>query len=663
MVVTPAAGWMIDPNNPNGVIQNAPPPITGGATNNADPSKAGNAGYDVFGNIAKSAQLPGSPPVGQQPANTPITPPAQPPKPVTAFSSDTANQYISDNTQKLQTLKNTGLTLGPDGLARFSDMSFATAPSDAVQNEDGTWQSGGVKYAMGPATSEDPELKAMNDQITQMKTQFDSTSRAQIDNIKQQFDTLIRQQGDINKRSEASLNQSLLMGGSSRYAQESSNGQVTALMSYGLQQLSDLNTKEQTAVLQAQAAQDSGDMQLMDKSLQIAKDARDQKQAAAKDLSDKLVKANDDLKATQQQNKIDSAIGAQLTAGVSDPAAIVAALATQGITTTAKAVNDSIANLNPDAKEIANVLGDASKFGAPQDVLSKIGGARTLSEAYAAAGKYLQDPTSNAGMYNAYVAKTTASGGTPVSAEKFLETNKANEAYAVKSAQNQADTTNGDKTQNALEQQYRQVLLKEVSNRSGGIGLQDQKVNQAIHLKTLIDQYKDANGNYNIPTAQYYELVFGLANLVSPNGTTAESDRRELASKTASGDLKGALQYVTGVPQNGNTQAIIKNLVDSIDRQGGVSEDLRDQGVQFLHSLAPTDLDQSRIDQLEKGTLASFRNPPQDPLTKATADESAAANDIKAFDAESPENAKRVDDLHTQFPTASATDIKAALGI
>lgn len=596
------------------------------------------------------------------------TPTSSTPKPYTAFSSDTAsNTYIPDNTQKMQTLKNTGLTVGQDGLARYSDQSFATAPTTATQNEDGTWQSGGVRYAIGPATSADPELTRMNDQINEMKAQFDSTSKAAIDNIQKQFESLITQQKDINTRSQASLDQTLLMGGSSRYAQISSSGQMTAIMSYGLQQIADLNTKEQSAVIQAQQAMDAGDMKLMDSSLALAQKARDDKQAAAQTLSDRLMKQNDALKVQQAQATKDKNVMDAITAsGTTDPSQILKTLQQSGhMDITAKDITDALTNLNPDAKEIMSVLGDVSKMNAPQDVRTAIANSKTLADAYKAAGRYLTDPTTNAAMYNSYVQRIMASGGTPVSAEKFLATQDYNKAYNTKAASNAADAAyaSSGKGQNTLEQQYRQVLLKEVSNRSGGLGLQDQKVNQAIHLKTLINQYKDANGNYNIPTAQYYELVFGLANLVSPNGTTAESDRRELASKTAAGDLRGALQYVTGVPQNGNTQAIIKNLVDSIDRQGAVSEDLRNQGVQFLHGLAPTELDQSRIDALEKNTLASYRNPPQDPLVKATAEESAAANDIKAFDAQSSENSTLVDQLKAKFPTASATEIKAALGI
>jgi len=163
--------------------------------------------------------------------------------------------------------------------------------------------------------------------------------------------------------------------------------------------------------------------------------------------------------------------------------------------------------------------------------------------------------------------------------------------------------------QNKLEQQYRTILKTAMSNRSGGIGLQDQKVNQSIHLRALVDQYYDPNtGQYNVPTSQYYELVIGLANLLSPTGAVAEQDRRELAAKTAASDIRGALQYVTGAPQNGNTQAIIKNLIDSIDRQGTISEQLRQGELAYLQGLRPTELDPSRAASLESQGMNSFND-------------------------------------------------------
>jgi len=160
----------------------------------------------------------------------------------------------------------------------------------------------------------------------------------------------------------------------------------------------------------------------------------------------------------------------------------------------------------------------------------------------------------------------------------------------------------GDKIQQKLEQQFRPVVAKELSSRSGGMGLQDANVNRALHLRALIDQYKqtDDQGNvtYNIPTSQYHELAMGLAALVSGNGTTSDNDRKEIDAKTAASDYNGLLQYVTGSPQSGNSQEMIKNLVDSIDRQGTVAEQEREKYLGLIKRMAPTDLDPKRRDAL-----------------------------------------------------------------
>lgn len=516
-------------------------------------------------------------------------------KPQTAFSSDQGASQVADNTQKLQTLKNTGLTLGPDGLARYSDSSFATAPSDAVQNEDGTWQSGGVKYALGPATTTDPELQALNDQITQMKSQFDTTSRAAIDNIKSQFDNLIKQQGDINTRSQASLDQSLIMSGSQRYAQDSSNGQATALMSYGLQQLADLNTKEQSAVIQAQQAMDSGDMKLMDSSLALAQKARDEKQAAAKTLSDRLQKQTDDLNVKKKQNAIDTAVGTQLSSGITDPASIVAALAAQGITATAKDVADSISNLNPNAQAVAQVQADAAKYGAPKDVLAAIGKAKNLTEAYQATAGYTNDPTSTAGMYAAYVRQATAAGQTPISPESFIAHQDYLKAYNTKAGENAAANTGGGgglssssiKTRNDFPQ-----ALKPYAKQSGngtwyldlssiGSAQRAAFINQAGDIPVITDKnqaadlvnIKDAYGKLNTITIAMRDMTSGSALTRDLGGAglsylsaLAQTDPKKAAATALNDSALDFLKAISGVQGFRGNQTAINQIKDSLPK-------------------------------------------------------------------------------------------------
>ncbi len=157
------------------------------------------------------------------------------------------------------------------------------------------------------------------------------------------------------------------------------------------------------------------------------------------------------------------------------------------------------------------------------------------------------------------------------------------------------------KRQQALEQQYRGVLQKTLSSRSGGMGLEDQKVNQALHLTALMDQNRDPKtGEYNIPKAQYAELASGLATLISPNGRPTDSMRNEIETRTAKGDLAGLVTYLTGTPVTGSTQAIFKYLRDSIDRQGKQAEANRAGYFDAIRAMAPTDLADERRQALEK---------------------------------------------------------------
>lgn len=572
--------------SPPGTVANTPAPPktqipTGGGT--ANPANAGKPGFDVFGNYVG---------IDAQTAH----PQDNTAKPQTAFSSDQGAAQVATNADKLQTLKNTGLTLGPDGLARYSDSSFATAPSDAMQNEDGTWQSGGVRYAIGPSTTADPELKAMSDQITQMKSQFDTTSRAAIDNIKAQFDNLIKQQGDINTRSQASQEQTLIMGGSQRYAQDSSNGQTTALMSYGLQQLADLNTKEQSAVIQAQQAMDSGDMKLMDSSLALAQKARDEKQAAAKTLSDRLQKQTDDLNVKKKQNAIDTAVGTQLSSGITDPAAIVKALAAQGITATAKDVADSISNLNPNAKEVAQVMADASKYGAPKDVLAAIGKAKNLTEAYQAAAGYTNDPTSNAGMYAAYVRQATAAGQTPISPESFIARVEYNKAYSTakgKAAGEGAGGAGGNLKQSDIKSRESfPQNLKPYAKQSGNgtwyldlssIGAQTRGnlINQAGDIPVITDKnqaadlvnIKDAYGKLNTITIAMRDMTSGSALTRDLGGAglsylsaLAQTDPKKAAATALNDSALDFLKAISGVQGFRGNQTAINQIKDSLPK-------------------------------------------------------------------------------------------------
>lgn len=521
----------------------------------------------------------------------------------TTISNGNKMSQVPGIQAKTNQLSQTGVTTDPtSGISTNANGTVATPPSDDSAPKQPTTNGGynGDIYVPPGApipkdadgndvtlTATSPADDQIQASIQSLISKSDATTASMIQSIQSQYKNLIQQQQTANKSQEAGVNNALLMGGatgqgsSAQYAPVSSAGIMSSQVNYGLQQISDLQNKEQQAITQAQAAGDSQDYQLMDKLNQQIASTRQEKQDAANKLNDQITAQNTKLADQAYQQK--------------------------------QATNTAIQGILKDAAD--NGITDPK-------ILSAIGNSTTLEGAIAAAGGSLQKMTGDFADYPQYQKDAQANGLVPLSATDWLSQKQAtdakaksaasfNDAYNAKAGANAADNANSNgggyngttqKQQQTLEQQYRQVLAKEFSSRSGSLGIENAKVNQANHLDSLLKQYYDPKtGNYNVPSSQYAELVMGLATLVSPSGS-AESDRAALNAKTAAGDLKGAIQYITGVPQNGNTQDIIKNLVDSIDRQATTAVSNRQAALDDMKAQAPTDLDPKRADALNKST-------------------------------------------------------------
>jgi hypothetical protein len=162
--------------------------------------------------------------------------------------------------------------------------------------------------------------------------------------------------------------------------------------------------------------------------------------------------------------------------------------------------------------------------------------------------------------------------------------------------------------QSKLEQQYRTALLRGMSSRSGGIGLEDAKVQQANHLLSLFEQtYNPKTGGYDIPRVQMNELAMGLAKLTAGSSPAGEGLMREFQQRTAKGDVAGALTWLTGQPVAANTDALTKFMKESIERQGKTAETNREGEMAYLRNLAPTELEEDRRKKLEAVSLNPLR--------------------------------------------------------
>lgn len=165
------------------------------------------------------------------------------------------------------------------------------------------------------------------------------------------------------------------------------------------------------------------------------------------------------------------------------------------------------------------------------------------------------------------------------------------------------------KYQDKLEKQYTDLKAKFLSNRSGGAGLENIKVDQAIHLRKAINQYYNPEtGSYTIPPSLHSEFVIGLARLMSPNGQVAQETMNDLRQRTAREGAANVLISIGFDPKQvgGTTQSVAKFFVEQIDRQGQTSEENRNGYMDFIKGQAPSDLDPNRIEKHDKVGLNSF---------------------------------------------------------
>lgn len=284
-------------------------------------------------------------------------------EPAVVTSDTIANTVIPDNTTKLASVAQKGTYVGQDGNTYYSDGSVVPAPVGAeFDPTTSSWKDASGSYASGPQyvnnPNNDPDIAQTNSILASLKASTDSSTFSTINAIEQQFETLIQQQKDFNGRADSARQQTLLLGGTSRYAPLAAAGVTLAQTSYGLQQVQNLEAQENSAIAQAKQAQQTNNMALMDKALSTIDSIRTQKQDAAQKVADQLKTANDALLAKRQQATQDEAIADIYASGVTDPAAILSAAKAAGLdTVTADQVAGVIKDITP-----TSVAGDVYKF-------------------------------------------------------------------------------------------------------------------------------------------------------------------------------------------------------------------------------------------------------------------------------------------------------------
>lgn len=288
---------------------------------------------------------------------------------------------------KTKDFADTGISTDASGNPTYANGTIVPQPDDNKKEETTSTSTGGyvgdVYYpagapvplgpdgkpaAMTPTSPTDDHILAS---LNSLKASVDATTASLIDSIQANYNNLIEQQKLANADAKTQLaagtdqvNNALLMGGvtgqgsSAQFAPISSAGIqalrgkfVQSQVAYGIQQIANLNSKEQSDIIAAQTAGFNNDFQLMNEINDRISKTRDEKVAATTKLNDQIAeeakkKADEKLAADK-----DAAVATLYESGVTDPTEILKKLKEQGIDMTSKEVADTLTNITPSIQE------------------------------------------------------------------------------------------------------------------------------------------------------------------------------------------------------------------------------------------------------------------------------------------------------------------------
>jgi hypothetical protein len=152
--------------------------------------------------------------------------------------------------------------------------------------------------------------------------------------------------------------------------------------------------------------------------------------------------------------------------------------------------------------------------------------------------------------------------------------------------------------QDKLEQQYRDILAKTMP-RNPAFRLQDQKVASAIHTRQAFEGSRDENGNLHLNQITTPESALALATLVSGKTTTNLEEFKAMSPQSLYSEVKKAVGFITGKPTDILTKEWADNIQHMIDRQGVISEGIRDKYLEQYRKFKPSRLEPDRAATIE----------------------------------------------------------------
>lgn len=236
-------------------------------------------------------------------------------------------------------------------------------------------------------SKEDQALASFQDSMRELQNgtfPLTGTQQMLLSNTQTQYQQAIEAQKLANANLQGGVTSSNISSGLQRYAPNAASSNLSATIAQGVQAIAKIETDASTALAKLEEGFQTDDLNLVKDSYDAFTNAMNSKTAELQKMQDASVAAQKDARDFIQ-------------------------------TTVTKPIQDISTN--------------AAKNGAPQSVIDKINSAKTVADAIQASVGYATDPTSNAGMYSAYVKSQTDSGKTPMSAGDFLAAKDYKDAY------------------------------------------------------------------------------------------------------------------------------------------------------------------------------------------------------------------------------------------
>lgn len=553
--------------------------------------------------------------------------------PTTLSNTNIIENVKPDLTKRIEDFSKTGSYTDTEGTKRYADETpVPDAPqkttlynpvTGATQELDNTNDKSTIKSLQDQGWEvgqEDVYSKSTRELIDSMKNSLDASTKRTIDNIEQQFNVRKQQLAEINRRQEEGVKQSLNIGGSSRYAQVSSQGVVSTQETAGLMAISELDAQEKDLINQAKAAQDSGNFQLLEKQLNMAESKRQEKQKAAADLSQKIAEQNKKIKDQMIQASRDGAVSDLISQGVTDPSQLLNVLNYDEKGNmigdfTAEEIGKTIKNLAP-TKDVQDLGTDGNmlKFAKDQGWLPKDATIFDYWKKEAAAKKSpaadkVGNGTGTPQDFAQFSKESIAMSMVPVA----LRNSDSEKTYLLsgirqglkegKSPYEIADTLMGymitDKSA------FSEGMRKYVSLASG-----DDK-NMAPELARLIN-----GGQYDLAISKIENVIYDKIQKQNPDTFVSEADATYVASKVNS------IKKLLGSGWNDEVGAFTGSFSSWLSKKFGygdankIKAQLTSLTADLISKRAGSTLTKEEWDRLVAGSVPSFNESPKTWVTK-----------------------------------------------